>query len=148
MNAPMQSLAISLGVMQRNSIFLLYCPVLILTPHTCHSDFIVARKIPFDNPQVLDYVRIAYVASQAFALLVYYHTSSKVRPSLFSDLLASHVSQIKAKNDQTMLKYGVYIFFSASALSLIHNLYLAQSSQRIHSYVKVPLISSDLLKHV
>ncbi|KAI0280690.1 inorganic phosphate transporter [Russula aff. rugulosa BPL654] len=69
MNAPMQSLAISLGVMQ------------------------LARKIPFDNPQVLDYVRIAYVASQAFALLVYYYTSSKVR------------SQIKAKNDQTMLKY-------------------------------------------
>jgi len=79
MNAPMQSLAISLGVMQRNSIFF-YWPVLILTPHTCHSDFIVARKIPFDNPQVLDYVRIAYVASQAFALLVYYYTSSKVRP--------------------------------------------------------------------
>ncbi|KAN0113768.1 Inorganic phosphate transporter Pho88 [Russula decolorans] len=65
MNAPMQSLAISLGVMQ------------------------LARKIPFDNPQVLDYVRIAYVVSQAFALLVYYYTSSK----------------IKAKNDQTMLKY-------------------------------------------
>jgi len=61
----MQNLAISLGVMQ------------------------LARKIPFDNPQVLDYVRIAYVASQAFALLVYYYASSK----------------IKAKNDQTMLKY-------------------------------------------
>jgi hypothetical protein len=79
MNAPMQSLAISLGVMQRNLIFFVL-PVLILTTHTCHSDFIVARKIPFDNPQVLDYVRIAYVASQAFALVVYYYTSSKVRP--------------------------------------------------------------------
>ncbi|KAF8259808.1 inorganic phosphate transporter [Lactarius quietus] len=65
MNAPMQNLAISLGVMQ------------------------LARKIPFDNPQVLDYVRIAYVASQAIALGVYYFTSSK----------------IKAKNDQTLLKY-------------------------------------------
>ena len=38
----------------------------------------VARKIPFDNPQVLDYVRIAYVASQTIALAVYYYTSSKV----------------------------------------------------------------------
>jgi len=65
MNSPMQGLAISLGVMQ------------------------LARKVPFDNPQVLFYVRIAYVASQAFALTVYYYASSK----------------IKAKNDQTMLKY-------------------------------------------
>ena len=108
-----------------------------LTPHTCHSDFTVARKIPFDNPQVLDYVRIAYVASQAFALLVYYYTSSKVSPK-FVDLPASHVLQIKAKNDQTMLKYGVYVFFATSALSLIHFPYLVQSSQRILSYVKAP----------
>ncbi|KAH9972391.1 inorganic phosphate transporter [Russula compacta] len=65
MNGPMQNLAISLGVMQ------------------------LARKVPFDDPQILDYVRIGYVTSQAFALVVYYYTSSK----------------IKAKNDQTMLKY-------------------------------------------
>ena len=39
----------------------------------------VARKIPFDNPQVLDYVRIFYVASQAISLAVYYYTSTKVR---------------------------------------------------------------------
>ncbi|KAH9168681.1 inorganic phosphate transporter [Lactarius sanguifluus] len=65
MNGPMQSLAISLGVMQ------------------------LARKVPFEDPKVLDYVRIAYVASQAISLVVYYYTSSK----------------IKAKNDQTMLKY-------------------------------------------
>jgi hypothetical protein len=83
MNAPMQSLAISLGVMQRNSIFSLL-PCSHLTSHTCHSDLIVARKIPFDNPQVLDYVRIAYVVSQAFSLLVYYYTSIKVRPHVRS----------------------------------------------------------------
>ncbi|KAI0258103.1 inorganic phosphate transporter [Gloeopeniophorella convolvens] len=65
MNAPMQNLAISLGVMQ------------------------LARKIPFENPQVLDYVRIGYVASQVVALAVYYYTSIK----------------IKAKNDRTLLKY-------------------------------------------
>ncbi|KAN0133394.1 inorganic phosphate transporter [Lactarius tabidus] len=65
MNGPMQNLAISLGVMQ------------------------LARKIPFDNPEVLNYVRIVYVASQTIALGAYYYTSTK----------------IKAKNDQTMLKY-------------------------------------------
>ncbi|KAH9964708.1 inorganic phosphate transporter [Lactifluus volemus] len=65
MNSPLQSLAISLAVMQ------------------------VARKVPFDDPQVLEYVRIGYIASQAIALVAYYYASSK----------------IKAKNDQTMLKY-------------------------------------------
>jgi hypothetical protein len=76
MNAPMQNLALSLGVMQRNQISLV--SRFLSDPHTCHSDFLVARKIPFDNPQVLDYVRIAYVASQGIALFVYYYTSSKV----------------------------------------------------------------------
>ncbi|ETW82529.1 inorganic phosphate transporter [Heterobasidion irregulare TC 32-1] len=66
MNAPLQNLAISLGVMQ------------------------IARKIPFDDPQVLQYVRIGYVASQVILLAVYYFTSLK----------------IKRKNDQTILKYG------------------------------------------
>ncbi|THH14238.1 hypothetical protein EW146_g6078 [Bondarzewia mesenterica] len=65
MNAPLQNLAISLGVMQ------------------------VARKIPFDDPQVLYYVRIGYVLSQVIVLAVYYFTSRK----------------IKQKNDQTILKY-------------------------------------------
>ncbi|KAI0058783.1 inorganic phosphate transporter [Artomyces pyxidatus] len=65
MNAPLQNLAISLGVMQ------------------------VARKIPFDDPKVLEYVRIGYVASQVIILAVYYFASQK----------------IKSKNDQTVLKY-------------------------------------------
>ncbi|KAK2464145.1 hypothetical protein APHAL10511_003838 [Amanita phalloides] len=65
MNSAVQNLAISLGVMQ------------------------VARKIPFDNPQVLLYVRIAYVTTQAVILAVYYYVST----------------QIKNKNDQTVLKY-------------------------------------------
>jgi hypothetical protein len=95
--------------------------------HTCHSDFIVARKIPFDNPQVLDYVRIAYVASQAFALIVYYYTSSKVCPKVLQRITVTtpHLPQIKAKNDQTMLKYGVYHFFrpffAANATLLINH---------------------------
>jgi len=49
----------------------------------------VARKIPFDNPEVLNYVRIAYAAMQLFQLAVYYYTSTV----------------IKKKNDQTVLKY-------------------------------------------
>ncbi|RDB30210.1 Inorganic phosphate transport protein PHO88 [Hypsizygus marmoreus] len=65
MNAGIQNLVISLGAMQ------------------------VARKIPFDDPQILLYVRIAYVAAQLLALGVYYYVSLK----------------IKRKNDQTVLKY-------------------------------------------
>ncbi|KAG6846145.1 hypothetical protein H0H93_015748, partial [Arthromyces matolae] len=49
-----------------------------------------ARKIPFEDPQVLLYVRIAYVAAQVIVIGTYYYTSLK----------------IKAKNDQTVLKYG------------------------------------------
>ncbi|KAF7789736.1 hypothetical protein EIP86_000682 [Pleurotus ostreatoroseus] len=49
----------------------------------------VARKIPFDDPQVLTYVRIAYVVTQIVVLGVYYYVSAKIR----------------AKNDQTVLKY-------------------------------------------
>ncbi|KIM35970.1 hypothetical protein M413DRAFT_449437 [Hebeloma cylindrosporum] len=65
MNAGVQNLVISLGAMQ------------------------IARKIPFDDPDVLIYVRIAYVLSQVIALGIYYYVS----------LI------IKKKNDQTVLKY-------------------------------------------
>lgn len=61
----MQNLVISLGAMQ------------------------VARKIPFDDPVVLSYVRMAYIGVQLFVLAVYYFVSVK----------------IKSKNDQTILKY-------------------------------------------
>ncbi|KAG8680568.1 hypothetical protein FRC09_018143 [Ceratobasidium sp. 395] len=49
----------------------------------------VARKIPFDDPQVLNYVRIGYIASQIICLATFYLVSTR----------------IKAKNDQTVLKY-------------------------------------------
>ncbi|CAL1715909.1 unnamed protein product [Somion occarium] len=49
----------------------------------------VARKINFDDPEILTYVRIAYVAVQVLVLGVYYYTSLK----------------IKQKNDLTVLKY-------------------------------------------
>jgi len=66
MNAQVANLVISLGGMQ------------------------LARKIPMDtNPEVLMYVRIAYVSVQLLCLAVYYYTSMK----------------IKQKNDTTVLKY-------------------------------------------
>jgi len=65
MNGAVGNLAISLGAMQ------------------------VARKIPFDDPQVLLYARIGYVATQLSILGLYYYISMV----------------IKKKNDQTVLKY-------------------------------------------
>ncbi|KAJ6624910.1 inorganic phosphate transporter [Mycena sp. CBHHK59/15] len=65
MNPAVQNLVISLGVMQ------------------------VARKIPFDDPDILTYVRIGYVVVQVIVLGVYYYISMA----------------IKSKNDQTVLKY-------------------------------------------
>jgi len=65
MNAGIQNLVISLGVMQ------------------------VARKIPFDEPGVLNYVRIGYVVSQLAILAVYFFISYK----------------IKQTNNLTVLKY-------------------------------------------
>lgn len=38
----------------------------------------VARKIPFDDPDVLLYVRIGYVVTQTLCLIVYYYISQKV----------------------------------------------------------------------
>jgi hypothetical protein len=54
--------------------------------------------VPFDNPQVLDYVRIAYVSSQAFALAVYYYTSSKVRPNVL--YLPTYPSRLADKSQE------------------------------------------------
>jgi hypothetical protein len=65
MNAGVQNLVVSLGLMQ------------------------VARKIPFEDPQVVLYVRIAYVAVQVIALGVYYYISATV----------------KKQNDLTVIKY-------------------------------------------
>jgi len=65
MSAQVANLAVSLGAMQ------------------------LARKIDFENPDTLLYVRIAYVTVQALVLGLYFYTSQK----------------IKAKNDMTVLKY-------------------------------------------
>ena len=47
----------------------------------------MARKIPFDDPQVLMYVRTAYVLTQATILAVYFYISTRVRLSLLRNLL-------------------------------------------------------------
>ena len=39
---------------------------------------IVARKIPFEDPQILTIVRVAYVVVQLVVLGAYYFVSSKV----------------------------------------------------------------------
>lgn len=49
----------------------------------------VARKIPTDEPQVLFYLRIAYIAVQALSLAFYFYLTLV----------------IKKKNDLTVLKY-------------------------------------------
>ncbi|WVN85837.1 uncharacterized protein L203_100989 [Cryptococcus depauperatus CBS 7841] len=49
----------------------------------------VARRIPMENPQVVNYLRIAYVSSQLIALAIYYYITLKIRK----------------KNDLTVLKY-------------------------------------------
>ena len=84
MNAATSNLVISLGAMQGT----FNSPTRVGNAHrlakvmdvlTCISLLnVVARKIDFDNPQVLLYVRIAYVAVQAFVLGTYYYTSAKV----------------------------------------------------------------------
>lgn len=97
MSAAFTNLAISLGAMQCTSIHSLL---------NVFSLSVVAKKVPFDDPQVLLYVRIGYVVAQLTVLGVFYYVSTLVRR--FSCLLdcPSPLSQVKKKNDMTVLKYG------------------------------------------
>ena len=55
------------------------------------------------------YVRAGYVLSQAITLGIYYYMSQKVRAPFHGarvHLGVDACTQIKAKNDQTVLKYG------------------------------------------
>jgi hypothetical protein len=72
MNAGVQNLVLSLGLMQGESTvwFLIFLKL------TC---LIAARKVPFEDPQVLLYVRVGYVAAQVLILGVYYYISLLVR---------------------------------------------------------------------
>jgi hypothetical protein len=57
-----------------------------------------------NDPQFIGYLRIAYVGSQALALLVYYFITMKVS-RLSLDVRHSAKSQIRRRNDLTVLKY-------------------------------------------
>jgi len=72
MNAGVQNLVISLGAMQRMFLF----PFFFIQP--LKKKIPVARKIPFDDPEVLTYVRIGYVLTQLTALAIYYYVSLTV----------------------------------------------------------------------
>ena len=73
MNAATSNLAISLLVMQgeKSDVFLTFI-------FFDNSFLSVARKIPFDDPEVLLYARIGYVSAQAIVLGAYFVCSSKV----------------------------------------------------------------------
>ena len=76
MNAGVQNLVLSLGLMQGES---RCCFAQLLTLTDILSCWKGARKIPFDDPQVLMYVRVGYIVTQAFILAVYYYISLAVR---------------------------------------------------------------------
>ena len=84
MNSGVQNLVISLGAMQRTSL-----PVFLTSDSSANPhDDIVARKIPFEDPLVLNYVRAGYVLAQVIVLAVYYYVSLVVS-SLFRSFLAA-----------------------------------------------------------
>ena len=71
MNSGVQNLVISLGAMQRTPL-----PVLLISDRSANShNDVVARKIPFEDPLVLNYVRAGYVLAQVIVLAVYYYVS-------------------------------------------------------------------------
>jgi hypothetical protein len=83
MNSGAQNLVISLGAMQRTHLPLLLTSYSSANPH----DDVVARKIPFEDPLVLNYVRAGYVLAQVIVLGVYYYVSLVVS-ALFRASLA------------------------------------------------------------
>lgn len=54
---------------------------------------LVARKIPFDDPIILNYVRAGYVFSQLLALGTYLYLSHVVRsvPPSYLDMMTDYV---------------------------------------------------------
>ncbi len=73
MSSPFVNLAISLGAMQGT-----YDPTLVVSSYFHSIILPVARRISFDDPEVLNYIRIAYVVTQIIVLGVYYYVSFAV----------------------------------------------------------------------
>jgi len=94
MNAAASNLAISLVVMQSEknviSLITLVFDVLFLQ---------VARKIPFDDPEVLLYARIGYVSAQLIVLTAYFVCSSKVstRPFQHAEYRPLHDTRLSRR---------------------------------------------------
>jgi len=100
MNSGIQNIVISLGAMQRSFRYLVFLRLPL-------NFLLVARKIPFDDPVTLNYVRIGYVVSQVIMLAAYYYVSMAVGLHFSIHLPQLTIyHQIKRKNDQTVLKYG------------------------------------------
>ncbi len=99
----------------------------------------VARKIPFDDPDVLNYARIGYLATQFIILGIYYYVSMTVRCTLCAREFTEYSAiQIKRKNDQTVLKYGeftliFFCFFWVSQAEII----VEPSTPMVCSFIKV-----------
>ncbi|PPR08229.1 hypothetical protein CVT24_001305 [Panaeolus cyanescens] len=126
MNSGVQNLVVSLGAMQ------------------------LARRIPFDDPVVLNYVRLAYLGSQIVALGVYYYVSlqSQEEPKLVTttvrDYDLSETSKALRSVYMGILMMGVmHLYFKFTqplfiqALMGLKNLYDAKTVA-IHLFGKAP----------
>lgn len=75
MNSAVQNLVVSLVAMQSKP--------RAQTPRSPLTPSPVARKIPFEDPVILTYVRIGYVSVQVIILATYYWVSLTVCPTRF-----------------------------------------------------------------
>ena len=66
-------------------------PVRIIPDARSSSLSTVARKIPFDDPEVLNYVRVGYVTTQLIILGVYYYVSITVRRRFISRVVVEWI---------------------------------------------------------
>lgn len=69
-NPAVSNLILSLGAMQGTS------SLNSVKNHSSHNA--VARKIPMEDPQVVNYLRIGYVSAQLISLAIYYFITLKV----------------------------------------------------------------------
>jgi hypothetical protein len=84
MSSAVQNLAVSLVALQS----MYFAPV----ERSPSISSPVARKIPFDDPVVLSYVRIGYVSVQAIILATYYWVSLTVCSIFLPTNALSHMS--------------------------------------------------------
>ena len=129
MNAGMQNLVVSLGVMEGT--------VRLLQTIVASSDrymFVVTREleIPFENPQVILYIRIVYIAVQMIHLGVYYYILTTVCTLLPR---SAHIDIIRSRSRRkTTSRYSNMV-----CLCLLHCFHLviyspdaASASERQH----------------